>query len=293
MPRTEAGHDGWSVPQLGCVMAGADFLARRPGTFYAAPMTNEPSRTVLVTGAARRIGKAIVDALAGDGWRIALHYGGSADEAEAGAAELRARGAEVALYGADLRDEAPGPGIDPAHRRRDGRRRLPCQQRLGVRARLSRRCRPGKLGCAHGGQSAGAVRSHASLRGPVPGRKRQYYQHPGPTGVEPDAAFFVLHLEQGRSLDPDPDRRAGAGARHPGQCGWTGPDPAVAAAVGRPVPGAVGAHPPGPAGRPTGNCLGGAFYPCGAVHDRANDCPRLRTASRLGFPGRQCRDEDE
>ena len=61
-------------------------------------MTNEPSGTVLITGAARRIGKAIVDALAEDGWRIALHYGGSADEAEAGAAELRARGAEVALY---------------------------------------------------------------------------------------------------------------------------------------------------------------------------------------------------
>ena len=76
-------------------------------------MTNEPSGTVLITGAARRIGKAIVDALAEDGWRIALHYGGSAGEAEAGAAELRARGAEIALYGADLRDEAQVRGLIP------------------------------------------------------------------------------------------------------------------------------------------------------------------------------------
>ncbi len=76
-------------------------------------MTNEPSGTVLITGAARRIGKAIVDALAEDGWRIALHYGGSADEAEAGAADLRARGAEVALYEADLRDEAQVRGLIP------------------------------------------------------------------------------------------------------------------------------------------------------------------------------------
>lgn len=40
-------------------------------------------RTVLVTGAARRIGKGIALRLAREGARVAIHYGGSAGEAEA------------------------------------------------------------------------------------------------------------------------------------------------------------------------------------------------------------------
>ena len=35
----------------------------------------------LVTGGAKRIGRAIALALAGDGWDIAVHFGRSADEA--------------------------------------------------------------------------------------------------------------------------------------------------------------------------------------------------------------------
>lgn len=46
------------------------------------------SRTVLVTGAAKRLGAAIARRLAVAGWRVAIHYGTSRDEAEALAGEL-------------------------------------------------------------------------------------------------------------------------------------------------------------------------------------------------------------
>ena len=39
------------------------------------------SKTALITGAAKRIGKAIVLHLANQGWNIAIHYNTSADEA--------------------------------------------------------------------------------------------------------------------------------------------------------------------------------------------------------------------
>lgn len=45
-------------------------------------------RTVLVTGGAKRLGAAIARAAAAAGWRVAIHYGRSADEAQALAAEL-------------------------------------------------------------------------------------------------------------------------------------------------------------------------------------------------------------
>ena len=56
-------------------------------------------KTVLVTGAAKRLGRAIALDLAGAGWNIALHYHGSADDAERrGAARSRAKGVKVATF---------------------------------------------------------------------------------------------------------------------------------------------------------------------------------------------------
>ncbi|MDQ2877931.1 MAG: SDR family oxidoreductase [Pseudomonadota bacterium] len=49
---------------------------------------SEAARTVLVTGAARRIGAVIARHLAGEGWRVAIHHREHGDEAEALAAEL-------------------------------------------------------------------------------------------------------------------------------------------------------------------------------------------------------------
>ncbi len=64
-------------------------------------------KVVLVTGAARRVGAAIVTRLHENGARVALHYRGSADDAEQLASRLNAvRADSAALFQADLLDVA-------------------------------------------------------------------------------------------------------------------------------------------------------------------------------------------
>ncbi|MES2306189.1 MAG: SDR family oxidoreductase [Gemmatimonadota bacterium] len=63
-------------------------------------------RVALVTGGARRMGRAFAEALAGRGMRLAIHHGASATEAEAVVASLQAAGHDAAAFGADLRDVA-------------------------------------------------------------------------------------------------------------------------------------------------------------------------------------------
>jgi NAD(P)-dependent dehydrogenase (short-subunit alcohol dehydrogenase family) len=62
--------------------------------------------TALVTGGARRLGRAMALYLAGRGHDVALHFATSQDEAEATAAEIRALGRRAAVLKADLLDEA-------------------------------------------------------------------------------------------------------------------------------------------------------------------------------------------
>ena len=59
----------------------------------------------LVTGAAKRLGRAMAMALAEDGHDIAVHYAGSAEAAEETAAEIRALGRRAVTLCADLTDE--------------------------------------------------------------------------------------------------------------------------------------------------------------------------------------------
>jgi pteridine reductase len=59
-------------------------------------------KRALVTGAAKRLGRAIALDLAAQGCHIALHYGRSKAEALATAAEIRALGVDCSLYAADL-----------------------------------------------------------------------------------------------------------------------------------------------------------------------------------------------
>ncbi len=62
--------------------------------------------TALITGAARRIGRALAVDLANAGWAVAIHYRNSAAEAEALAREIRAEGGTAGTFQADLADRA-------------------------------------------------------------------------------------------------------------------------------------------------------------------------------------------
>ena len=63
-------------------------------------------KTALVTGAAKRLGRAIALDLARHGWSIALHYNASEKEARATAADAATAGVKVALLKADLGRES-------------------------------------------------------------------------------------------------------------------------------------------------------------------------------------------
>lgn len=80
-----------------------------------------PRPVVLVTGGARRLGRAIVLHLAARGWDVAVHYRGSADDATRTAADAAAAGARAATFAADLADEAACGGLVPAVREHFGR----------------------------------------------------------------------------------------------------------------------------------------------------------------------------
>ncbi len=76
---------------------------------------------VLVTGGARRIGRAIVLELAAGGRDIALHCRRSRDAAERTADEARALGARVEVFHADLADSAACEALVPSVVLRCGR----------------------------------------------------------------------------------------------------------------------------------------------------------------------------
>ena len=80
-------------------------------------------KRVLVTGAAKRIGKAIAEAFAKDGYGVIVHCNRSVEEAEALAAKLLDGGAEARVVSCDLAEPdgptrlmddvlSDGPGLD-------------------------------------------------------------------------------------------------------------------------------------------------------------------------------------
>ena len=71
-------------------------------------------RAALVTGGARRIGRAIALALAEAGFDLAIHHHGSAEQAEETAAAIRALGRRAATLRADLSREAEVTPLLPA-----------------------------------------------------------------------------------------------------------------------------------------------------------------------------------
>ncbi len=63
-------------------------------------------KNVLVTGAAKRLGRTIALDLGAAGWNVALHYNTSKADADSAAEAVRAQGVKVALLQADLGGEA-------------------------------------------------------------------------------------------------------------------------------------------------------------------------------------------
>ncbi len=82
---------------------GSPTAAPAAATAEAAART---PRVALVTGAARRIGRAIALGLAQAGYDVAVHYGESASEAEQTVADIRALGQRAVALQADLSDPA-------------------------------------------------------------------------------------------------------------------------------------------------------------------------------------------
>jgi len=71
------------------------------------------AEVALVTGAAKRIGRAIVEKLAGAGYAVAIHCGSGREEADGLAAALIAQGGRACVIPADLADPAAVDSILP------------------------------------------------------------------------------------------------------------------------------------------------------------------------------------
>jgi NAD(P)-dependent dehydrogenase (short-subunit alcohol dehydrogenase family) len=74
----------------------------------------EMPRRALVTGAGKRLGRAMVEALAADGFDVAVHCHRSLAEAEAVAAAVRGSGRRAVVLAADLSREAEAAALVPA-----------------------------------------------------------------------------------------------------------------------------------------------------------------------------------
>jgi len=68
-----------------------------------------PKGAALVTGGAKRLGRAFIEALAADGHDVIIHYNSSSDEAEALANELK--GVRAIALGADLSQPEEAAGL--------------------------------------------------------------------------------------------------------------------------------------------------------------------------------------
>jgi len=70
------------------------------------PSASASAPTVLITGSARRIGRAVALDLARAGWKVCVHYRRSAEDAAALVAEIERLGGTAAAVAADLASDA-------------------------------------------------------------------------------------------------------------------------------------------------------------------------------------------
>ena len=74
-------------------------------------MNPAPQKIALITGAARRLGRAIALGMAADGWDIVVHYRASRDEALDTVGEIKKLGRRAAAIDCDLADESAAKAL--------------------------------------------------------------------------------------------------------------------------------------------------------------------------------------
>jgi NAD(P)-dependent dehydrogenase (short-subunit alcohol dehydrogenase family) len=199
--------------------------------------------TALVTGAAKRLGRAMALRLAERGHDVAVHYAGSAEAAQATVAEIRAMGRTAHAVQADLTVEAEMQALLPAAAEALGRPITVLVNNASIFEYDNIRDRhPRELGQAPGIEPSRALRAEPGLGGAGPGgparRERRAAgarpdrQHDRPARAQADAGIHELHDRQDGALGADPDLGTGAGAACTGECDRTGPDDAGRAPVG-------------------------------------------------------------
>ena len=77
------------------------------------PLSPSRPRTVLVTGAAKRLGRSIALALAAGGWQVAVHYRGSEQDAIETVAACAQLSGTSAHFDSDFEDEVAVRGLLP------------------------------------------------------------------------------------------------------------------------------------------------------------------------------------
>ena len=78
------------------------------------PESNADQPTVLITGAGKRIGRAIAVDLGTSGWRVGVHYNSSKTDAAETVEAIRAGGGDAVALQADLEDLDAARGLLPA-----------------------------------------------------------------------------------------------------------------------------------------------------------------------------------
>ncbi len=198
-------------------------------------MTDQIPRAALVTGAARRIGRAIALALHRGGL-CGRHPGeplgrGSGKPARRDRARRRARRRGARR---PCRSRGGGRTVVPAAAGRDRAADLAGQQRVDVRAGRDRRARRRALRPAVRRQPARAAVSRRGLRRAGAGQCECLdRQHPRSARVQAHAALRLLHAGEKRAACGDAHAGAGARAQRARQRGRAGSDHRERAAAAR------------------------------------------------------------